>query len=255
MELPLILAGPILRRVDPGLVAVWMAFSEPAALELRVWEGRVDYDTTNPVFASSDDPPDPSAPPPRPGAEAIRMGEHLYLGMVTARLPPASGKVFQSDLLYSYDVVITAEGEVLGLGERGLLATRLVNGVEAPPLGYDDRMLPSFALPPSELDHLRIAYGSCRRPGYDDGDALAWMDELIAANVGDPRARLHQLFLGGDQIYADDVDSVMMLRVVELGTELIGLDGDTPIERVKVGQVLRRPEAEQPEPADPNAVI
>ncbi len=255
MELPLILAGPILRRVDPSLVAVWMAFSEPAELELRVWEGRVAHDTTNPVFASSGDPPDPSAPPPRPGAEAIRIGEHLHLGLVTARLPPASGKVFQPDRLYSYDVVIAGGGEILGLGERGLLATRTVNGVEVPPLGYDDRMLPSFALPPSELDHLRIAYGSCRRPGYDDGDALAWMDELLVTTVGDPRARIHQLFLGGDQIYADDVDSVMMLRVVELGIELIGRDGDNgpPIERVTVQQVLRRPAAAQPDPADPTA--
>jgi hypothetical protein len=255
MEPPLILAGPILRRVDPSLVAVWMAFSEPAELELRVWEGRVAHDTTNPVFASSDDPPDPSAPPPRPGAEAIRIGEHLHLGLVTARLPPASGKVFQPDRLYSYDVVINAGGETLGLGERGLLATRTVNGVEVPPLGYDDRMLPSFALPPSELDHLRIAYGSCRRPSYDDGDALAWMDELLVTSVGDPRARIHQLFLGGDQIYADDVDSVMMLRVVELGIELIGRDGDSgpPIERVKVQTVLRRPSGSEPDPADPSA--
>ena len=125
---------------------------------------------------------------------------------MTARIPPASGKVFQPDLLYSYDVVINAGGEVLGLGERGLLATRTVNGVQVPPLGYDDRMLPSFALPPSELDHLRIAYGSCRRPGYDDGDALSWIDDLLVTSVGDPRARIHQLFLGGDQIYADDVD-------------------------------------------------
>ena len=255
MELPLILAGPILRRVDPSTVAVWMAFSEPADLELRVWEGRVAHDTTNPVFVSSDAPPDPSAPPPRPGAEAVRIGEHLYLGLVTARMPPASGKVFQPDLLYSYDVVINAGGEVLGLGERGLLATRTVNGVQVPPLGYDDRMLPSFALPPSELDHLRIAYGSCRRPGYDDGDALAWIDDLLVTSVGDPRARIHQLFLGGDQIYADDVDTVMMLRVVELGIELIGSDGDTgpPIERVKVAKVLRRPASTLPDPADPTA--
>ncbi|WP_116995903.1 hypothetical protein [Desertimonas flava] len=277
MELPLILAGPILRRVDPGTVAVWMAFSEPAELELRVWEGRVAHDSTNPVFVSSADPPDPSAPPPRPGADAIRVGEHLYLGLVTARIPPASAKVFLPDRLYSYDVIINAGGEVLGLGERGMLATRTVNGVEVPPLGYDDRMLPSFALPPSELEHLRIAYGSCRRPGYDDGDALAWIDDVLAfplddpplpepdpdsgepsaaIAVGDPRTRIHQLFLGGDQIYADDVDTVMMLRVAELGVELIGRDGGpagTPIERVKVKTVLRRKAGQLPTDSDPTA--
>ena len=30
---------PILRRVDPSTVVVWMAFSEPAELLVRVWEG------------------------------------------------------------------------------------------------------------------------------------------------------------------------------------------------------------------------
>lgn len=114
MDLPLVLAGPIIRRADAGLVAVWMAFSAPANLELRVWEGRVALDTTNPIFVSSEDPADPSAPPPRPGAEAIRMGEHLYIGMVTARIPPASGKSFLSDRLYSYDVLITAEEKPAG---------------------------------------------------------------------------------------------------------------------------------------------
>ncbi|WP_380876360.1 hypothetical protein ACFB49_08330 [Sphingomonas sp. DBB INV C78] len=255
MDLPLVLAGPILRRVDAGLVAVWMAFSAPADLELRVWEGRVAQDTTNPVFVSSDDPPDPSAPPPRPGAEAIRMGEHLYIGMVTARIPPASGKSFLPDRLYSYDVLVTAEGETRGLGELGMLETRLVSGVEVPPLGYADRMLPSFALPPSELDHLRIAYGSCRRPSYDDGDALAWIDELLESSVGDPRGRIHQLFLGGDQIYADDVARLMMPRVIELGVDLIGRDGATgpPIERIKVDQVQRlRVPAQPPDPVTPN---
>jgi hypothetical protein len=255
MDLPLVLAGPILRRVDPGLVAVWMVFSEPADLELRVWEGRVAHDTTNPVFVSSNDVPDPSVAPPRPGAEAVRMGEHLYLGMVTARIPPASGKSFLPDRLYSYDVLITAEGETRGLGELGMLETHLVSGIEVPPLGYASRMLPSFALPPSELDHLRIAYGSCRRPSYDDGDALAWMDELLESSVGDPRSRIHQLFLGGDQIYADDVATLMMWRVAELGVELVGRDDatDLPIERVKVGQVqtLRVP-TQPPDPDKPN---
>ena len=48
----------------------------------------------------------------------------------------------------------------------------------------------------------------------------------------------------------------MMLRVVELGIELIGRDDatDLPIERVKVGQVLRcASEHEPPDPANPNA--
>ncbi len=261
MELPLLLAGPILRRVDPGLVSVWTAFSSPAEVTLEVFEGRVAYDTTNAPFVSSADPPDPNAPAPFPGAEAIRVGEHLYLSMVSARIPPASGKTFQPDRLYSYNLWIEADGGTNTLQSLKLLETRQVSGTTAGPLGYADRMLPSFALPPSSLDDLQIGYGSCRRPGYDDGDALAWMDAYLAERVGDPRARLHQLFLGGDQIYADDVEDVLMQRVVELGVELIGtapasapLPGEparTPIERIAVDQVRLR--AGTPDPENPDA--
>ena len=251
MELPLLLAGPILRRVDPGLVAVQVFLSEPASVTLTVYDGRVAFDTTNPPFATSDDPPDPNAPPPRPGADTVRIGDNLHLGMVSARLPPASGKVFQSDFLYSYNVSITAGGTTSDLAKLELLEEHTINGVTCEPLGYDNRMLPSFALPPTALDDLQIAYGSCRRPLYDDGDALAWMDEYLAERVRDPRARIHQLFLGGDQIYADDVADLMMLRVAELGIELVGTRGGVPLERVKVGKVRKK--VRQPTKEDPNA--
>ncbi|KQY24717.1 hypothetical protein ASD16_04220 [Cellulomonas sp. Root485] len=254
MQLPLLLAGPILRRVDPGLVAVQVVLSEPADVRLTVYEGRVASDTTNPPFATSNDPPDPDLAAPHPGEKTVRIGEQLHLGLVTARLPPASGRVFQSDRLYSYNITITGAAQTrTDLAGLGLLGAHTVSGVECGPLGYADRMLPCFALPPTELADLRLAYGSCRRPGYDDGDALAWMDEYLNERFDDPRGRIHQLFLGGDQIYADDVDSLMMLRTAQLGVELIGADGGVPRERVKVNQVLRRPPTPQPDPADPNA--
>ncbi len=252
MDLPLLLAGPILRRVDPGLVAVQVFLSRPATVKLTVYEGRVAFDTTNPAFVTSDDPPDPNVPPPRPGGETVRIGDQLHLGMVSARVPPASGKVFQSDFLYSYNVSITTGSTTVDLAGLDLLGAHTVSGVTCQPLGYDDRMLPSFALPPTAIDDLQIAYGSCRRPSYDDGDALAWMDEYLADRVRDPRARIHQLFLGGDQIYADDVASLMMLRVAELGIELIGTrTGGVPLERVKVGKVRKL--TGQPTEEDPDA--
>src|SRR4051794_11998494 len=116
MELPLLLAGPILRRVDPGIVAVQVVLSEPAEVTLTVWEGRVAHDTTNPPFASSDD-----APVPHPGKATVRIGASLHLGLVSARLPPASGKVFQPDRLYSYNVTIVGAQNRTDLAELGLL--------------------------------------------------------------------------------------------------------------------------------------
>src|SRR5690242_17389537 len=136
MSLPLLLAGPILRRVDPGIVAVEVVLSEPADVRLRVFEGRVAFDTTNPPFATSDDPPDPNAAAPHPGETTVRIGQHLHLGLVTVRLPPASGKVFLPDRLYSYDVTITGAQNRTDLAGLGLLGTHTVSGVECGPLGY-----------------------------------------------------------------------------------------------------------------------
>jgi len=240
MDVPLLLAGPIVRRADPGLVAVWAALSEPAEVTLKVWEGRVAHDTTNAPFATSDDRADPNAPAPKPGNRTLRVGEKLHLVMLTARLQPASGKTFQPHVAYGYNLTIKVGNATHDLNSLGLLTEHQVSGTTAGPLGYADRLLPSFVLPPTDLDHLRIAYGSCRRPGYDDGDALAWMDHLLEPAISDTRSRLHQLFLGGDQIYADDVASVQMLDIAGLGVELIGAVGGEPIERITVDKVLAR---------------
>ena len=54
------------------------------------------------------------------------------------------------------------------------------------------------------------------------------VDDLIFDDdrYKDPRARPHQLFLGGDQIYADDVSSLHMLVVMERAMHLIGAPPD-----------------------------
>jgi hypothetical protein len=125
-------------------------------------------------------------------------------------------------------------------------------------LGYIDSFLPSFALPPATLDDLRIVYGSCRRPYNEHPDAMAMSDDVI----GDPNVRLyedplkrpHQLVLGGDQIYADDVWPAHMQMINRLGNELIGSYPDeldpngsrVPLETVTVDQRRLGPEEEDP---------
>ena len=51
MPFPVMLAGPILRRVEPTLVTVWVALREPATLELKLWNGLVKDTSTSPLFS------------------------------------------------------------------------------------------------------------------------------------------------------------------------------------------------------------
>jgi hypothetical protein len=227
-----LLAGPILRRVEPNLVSVWLALSRDAKVSLAVYEGLVGAGTTS-AFALG-----------RP-EQTWRLGEQLHLALVTVRLPETSGRAFVPDTLYSYDVLILTADETHTLATLDMLrdapAATSPDGMEHVKLGYVDDQLPGFSLPPSELTDLRLLYGSCRRPGHRDPDAMVWIDDQIADHVGDPRARPHQLFLGGDQIYADDVDPLMMLQLMPLAAALIGADASgAPIETALVDQVMRK---------------
>jgi hypothetical protein len=252
MELPLLLAGPILRRVEPTLVSVWVALSRRSTLRLLVWEGRAETGRADPFLESAT------------AVSTLRVGARLHLAQVTVVIPANLGKSLQADTLYSYDLAIKPEGSnvELTLGSLGMLRADDGDGqrpVRAP-LGFEPDLLPSFAPPPSALANLNILYGSCRRPGHPDPDALALVDDLIFGDdrYKDPRARPHQLFLGGDQIYADDVTALHMLLVMDLAQQLIGRAGDPadpalqePIEHVRLDTIAKKDETTVVDPEDP----
>ncbi len=247
MDLPLLVAGPILRRVEPTLVSVWLALTQPCTVVLQTWEGRAETGRPNPLAES-------------PATPTLRVGAKLHLVEVTVQLPDTTGVSFQPDSLYSYDVQITPEGTSTAqtLNTLHLLEEGIFDGFPRLPLGFEPGLLPSFAPPPSELTNLNILYGSCRRPLHRDPDALAMVDDLIFGDdlYQDPRARPHQLFLGGDQIYADDVSVIHMPTVIEVGVELIGIQDDQllrdPVEHLPVDEVAVRTIAD-PDDVDPAA--
>ena len=72
MELPFVLAGPVLRRVEPRGVAVWIALSRPATVSMLVWEGLRKSGTSVVPIARSD----PVA--------ALRVGERLFVALAVA---------------------------------------------------------------------------------------------------------------------------------------------------------------------------
>src|SRR5690606_27561949 len=142
-----------------------------------------------------------------------------------------SARAREPGVVYSYDIAIAVGATTHTLASLGLLKSApSANGGPdelARPhlaLGYVDDFLPSFALPPTTLDDLRIVYGSCRRPANEHPDAMAMIDDFIddAELYDDALKRPHQMLLGGDQIYADDVWPGHLIMINRLGNELIG---------------------------------
>ena len=214
--LPLILAGPIVRRVEPDLVAVWVALKEPRVVRLSVWKGLKSTGTGDTIFG--DDDPDFAD-----DTETVRVGDNLHVAVVIA-VPPVA---MIPEVVYSYNVAfgdISAESfsATADLKSLSLLKDGTVDSKPHLALGYAPGFLPSFSLPPMEVTNLRILHGSCRRINTELEDGLSWVDELIEPSRTDAIGRPHQLFLSGDQIYADDVASPLLPQLIKRGNELMG---------------------------------
>jgi hypothetical protein len=168
-----------------------------------------------------------SAGPPLATATAatIQIGAFVHVALVEADISSAS---LDNATVYYYDLTFS--------GGAGLRAAGIMSppGVTPPTtiLGYASNPnnvgLPSFVLPASDLAKLRICQGSCRKPHADSIDTIAVLDADIGANfanlgpTGTSPARPQQLFLTGDQIYADDVADSLMALIQEVALTYIG---------------------------------
>src|SRR4051812_33566194 len=164
----ILLAGPMVRRVEPRLAAVWVALNQPRAVRLVVYDGRQQA----PV----------AAPPVAVGAaNTLRVGANLHLAVAVVELaapaaPLNPGRNYAYNLHFHPYVGAAEPAAVLvpgtlgspsaDLSALGLLKDDPVVGRPHLALGYQPNELPSFALPPAALTDLRVLHGSCRRPGF-----------------------------------------------------------------------------------------
>jgi hypothetical protein len=185
--LPLVLAGPILRRTEPTLVSVWVALSEKARVEVRIWDGLV-HDVSDTATLSTTLP---ALEPLSNSAVTVRIGDHLHVAVASFKLAPA--KALLPNRTYSYNVVIVDDaGNSRDLKSEKLLQDGEINTNPHLALGYEPGFLPTFQLPPLELTDLRILHGSCRRITQTMEDGMAWVDDLInEARLNDQLHRPH----------------------------------------------------------------
>jgi len=89
-------------------------------------------------------------------------------------------------------------------------------------LVYPGHPLPSFVLPPEDVSQLRVVHGSCRKPHGFGREMLSALDTILEASIQEETNRPQQLFLTGDQIYADDVAASFLFMLMDSGDFLFG---------------------------------
>lgn len=196
-QLPLVLVGPMLRRVKNNSVSVFLALKESRTVTLKV------FNESGTVMLSGT-------------KSTISLGNNIHVVVVTA----SEGTTLQPNVTYTYDIEFGNPSTTLGTpgvlkyGSSGLYK-----------ITYIGQALPSFALPPSDVENLRILHASCRKPHGESADALSGISDILEDAIGFTSYqtaidRPHQLYLTGDQIYADDVSDRLLFMIRDAASVL-----------------------------------
>jgi hypothetical protein len=219
----------MLRRTEPTAVTVWLALQAARTVTLRIY-GRNAQGELVPQFEGT--------------GHTVRLGDHLHLAAVTARAAHDHERLAWGALYY-YNLFFQPDGAP---GRRapqapGDLDTPGILTLDPPAdtllrrLRYPGHPLPSFVLPPQDLNQLKILHGSCRKPHGLGTEMLSAIDAMIERAAGDPADRPQQLIMTGDQIYGDDGAAPLLFALIDAGTCL--LDGNTEEVLPLVGRPAR----------------
>lgn len=229
--LPLVLAGPILRRVEKRSVSVWIACRDSFSAKLVIGPA---MDASNQPLDIKDASHWIYEMPVE--SQSVALGTNLHVLVVTAEIPSTQAEL-QPSVLYQYSIHITytvGSSSTTGplsngqwLHEIGILSN--AGGLSA--ITYGAFTAPTFLLTPFAADDLKIAHVSCRKPHGGEVDALAALHEVLVATHADVTKRPCQLFHTGDQIYADDVDPTLLCMVRDASQALLDwpITEDAPV--------------------------
>jgi hypothetical protein len=263
LALPILLAGPILRRADSKQVCIWIACSTPVHVTAEIFRfadlKETELDKKTQIEKTSNN---------KPGAvviglgttKSLRLGENLHIALVVAHPlrremanmrddisisndtninTTVTDRVdFPTDELLAYDIKVSynngSSRKSHRLNDFGMLSGKnsIVYSSHQHDRDNDSNdddddtkalLLPTFFLR-GQKTPLNILHGSCRKLHGKGEDCLVVADELIASSAEDLQKRPSVLFLTGDQIYADDVSDLLIQHLTQFGINLIGYE-------------------------------
>jgi hypothetical protein len=219
-DLPLVLAGPMVRRVDPESFSVWLALRE--ARDVRL--------VSDPKGAWQSDL-----------TPTHEIGEFLHLVVVTARpSPPAAA----GDVLH-YNIEFSPPGDNTtapdNLFTPKIVAKNTNDALDLLTYPSDTNRTPSFMVPPASILELRILHSSCRHIEGNGTDAFPAYDHLLEEHLKNRGTILRpaMLFLTGDQIYADGSGRELLDILTDIGDTLLGQDETLPVVESVPGDLPR----------------
>lgn len=191
----MVLAGPVLRRLAPDRILIWLVTSRPVPMTLRL---QPQGGTASTHCLAAQDGQEAQG-----HGQILPIGRHAHVQLLDYALP----QPLPVDELINYDLLWTD-----GAAEQSLANTMAE-------LLYPGQDAFSFVIPGSNR---HLLHGSCRKPHFAGKDGLVRADEWLSERLLEPEQRPDWLLMTGDQVYADDVAGPMLVAIHRL-IERLGL--------------------------------
>lgn len=185
-----IICGPVVRHCTRQEINIWFVTNQkPATLELKVLAGA---NATHNLLATQ-------------SVKSVKVGSSCFIHLLSGQ---CGTNTTLPEMVY-YDVLEDGQG----FQQTGLNSS----------ICFKNQTLPSVALP---IQHSNILQASCRKPHDPEAiDQMGAASALLQKNL-DAANRPSQLFLTGDQIYADDVSPVL-LEALQRWCQQLGIAKET----------------------------
>lgn len=217
-DIPAVLAGPIVRRIQQDRLTFWLATRSPAEVQLELLPPEGDEQTYHMTRGN-------------PALTCHSAGARLHYLLIDVPLEQA----LPVETLVSYRLSLKFDDDV----DKGWQD----HSAWAPDLCYHGRDLPFLRVPQKVSS---IMHGSCRKPHSPCGDGLIAADQLVEdalLNEGSEASTLPELLvMSGDQVYVDDVAGPMLQAITALidvlglpDEELKGIDEGLPAKGKDIG--------------------
>lgn len=194
-SIPEILVGPILRRVEKDNVTVFIASRVCLDSTLKIYNSDTN-DSNDLMFQSVE-------------TTSYKIGKSLYVSYITASTTN-SLNYLEENTKYYYNIFFDNNKSLLTVDVFGDLNDILYGGED----------FPNFIFVPDNIEDLKIAHGSCRKPHTSWSDSFLAVDKMIE-DISSEDIRPNLLCLTGDQIYADDVSDTMLFLIRDTQKALI----------------------------------
>ena len=193
-NIPVVIAGPMIRRLLPTQLVLWLVTTRSQKWELALYQSEQDSPFCQHTLNEDQ-------------LQEIQIGTRCFVQLINVH--------FDQPLPESTPI----EYELKFPSECGVFPGEAVLAEVSASLCYTNYERPHFVVNTRIQD---VLHGSCRKPHHYGDDALVQADEIIGDAVKKGISRPDVLFMTGDQIYADDVAGPMLFAIHQV-IELLGL--------------------------------